>query len=377
MNFTKKFFEYVVDIGGDGPRVAIKNTIDVASFPTTAGSRALGDVKPAKAHAEVVRKLLVSGCRIVGITVLHELAYGVTGINDWAGTPPNPLFPDLIPGGSSSGSAAAVAAGLVEFALGTDTGGSVRIPAACCGIYGLKPGFGTLSREGVMPPDSSLDCVGIFARSIDWIEHAMAILDSGFVPLTKTPDLKLGIVPVKSVDHIRLSIASAIERSGFESSEQPIRTLEKAFEAGLTIIGAENFRAFGHLVGRGLLGSDIEARLSVDGNITDKDISSAEECRRDLRAELAAIFTKVDLLVLPTLSVFPPRLEAARRTPRIVNLTSMVRPFNLSGHPAIAIPLEPVAGQPISLQLVGPMGSEPLLCAAARKFCHVRMETPA
>ena len=137
-----------LDLGGAGPSVLVKDVIDIEGFPTVAGSKARRDVAPADRHADVVVILLSAGCRIVGKAKMHELAFGVTGINEWAGTPPNPAYPDLIPGGSSSGSASAVAAGLCDFSIGTDTGGSIRVPAACCGIVGLKPTFGRLSRRG-------------------------------------------------------------------------------------------------------------------------------------------------------------------------------------------------------------------------------------
>ena len=107
---------------------------------------------------------------------MHELAFGITGINHAFGTPINPKYPELIPGGSSSGSAAAVAAKQADFTLGTDTGGSIRMPAACCGVYGLKPTFGRVSREGVYPPSSSLDCVGPFANSVEMIEKPCKLL---------------------------------------------------------------------------------------------------------------------------------------------------------------------------------------------------------
>ena len=137
-----------LDIGGAGPTVAVKDTIDIAGFPTRAGSRALDDAAPAAANAEVVQRLLDRAYHIVGKTNMHELAFGTTGINLWTGTPLNYHFPAYVPGGSSSGSAAAVAAGQAQLALGTDTGGSIRIPAACCGVFGLKPSFGRVSRQG-------------------------------------------------------------------------------------------------------------------------------------------------------------------------------------------------------------------------------------
>jgi amidase len=122
---------------------AAKDTLDIAGYPTRAGSPVLQNAPEATAHATVIQQLLDSGgCQLQGKTTLHELAFGVTGINAWSGTPLNPRYPALIPGGSSSGSATVVAAGEVDFAIGTDTGGSVRMPAACCGIVGLKPTWG-------------------------------------------------------------------------------------------------------------------------------------------------------------------------------------------------------------------------------------------
>lgn len=153
---------------------AVKDSLDIAGFPTRAGSPVLQDAPPAVRHAAVVEALLDNGCQLRGKTTLHELAFGVTGINPHSGTPRNTHYPQLIPGGSSSGSAAVVAAGEVDFAVGTDTGGSVRMPAACCGVAGLKPSFGRLSRAGVMPTESSLDCVGMFARDIATLRQALA-----------------------------------------------------------------------------------------------------------------------------------------------------------------------------------------------------------
>uniref|UniRef100_UPI0028AB14C1 amidase family protein n=1 Tax=Pseudomonas nitroreducens TaxID=46680 RepID=UPI0028AB14C1 len=165
-------------LGGDGKRVAVKDSIDIAGYPTRCGTRALADAAPAECNAFVVDAVLNAGWQIVGKTNLHELAFGVTGINDWTGTPVNPMAPDRVPGGSSSGSASAVAAGLADIALGTDTGGSVRVPAACCGIAGLKPTFGRVSRDGVHPAQSSLDCVGPFAANMaDLIAASLRVRD--------------------------------------------------------------------------------------------------------------------------------------------------------------------------------------------------------
>jgi len=363
--FTEK-----LDLGGEGLRVAIKDTIDIAGHRTVAGSRALLEAAPAAAHAEVVGRVLAAGCRIVGKAALHELAFGVTGINDGCGTPINPKFPDLVPGGSSSGSAAAVAAGLADFSLGTDTGGSIRIPAACCGVFGLKPSFGRISRRHVYPEQTSLDCVGPLAASIEQLERAMTIIDPTFRPMDRA-NVRIGIVQVVCKEAIGRSVHMAVARTGLPFQPVKLNGLERAFHAGLSVISFETFQAFGHLLSTGLLGSDIEARLRKSGLIMPPELQEAEATRHAFRAELDRLFETVDILCLPTLAVFPPTIAAARSDPTATGLTNLVRPFNLSGHPALAVPIASSGAGPISLQIVGRPGQDELVCAAARGFSGV------
>lgn len=357
----------LLDIGGAGPRVVVKDVIDVAGVPTRAGSRAFADGPPARAHADVVMRMLAAGCRIVGKATLHELAFGVTGINDWAGTAVNPLDPRRIPGGSSSGSAVAVASGVAEIALGTDTGGSIRIPAACCGVVGLKPSFGRISRAGVVPAQSSLDCVGPFARDMAGINFAMAALDPGFVPLPIAP-VRIARLDLPAAPEVGAAIDDVLERSGFTVSSIPPPDLDAAFEAGLAIINRENFVAFGHLLGRGLLGADVETRLAAAGAVTDAHLDRAEKVRAAFQAEVDGLLERFDLLALPTMAALPPTIEEVRRDRSAVGLTAYVRPFNLSGHPALALPVPSRAGFPASLQLVARRGADARLCAAGRRI---------
>jgi amidase len=172
---------------GPGVAVAVKDLIDMVGVPTTAGCRALADRgRPAAADArclaEIRRREAAGDLHIVGKTNLHELAYGVTGINPWFGTPTNPLDAGLVPGGSSSGSAVAVAVGDAAVALGSDTGGSVRIPAACCGVAGLKTTWGRVPLTGVWPLAPSLDTIGPMARDVAGLELGMALLEPGRRP---------------------------------------------------------------------------------------------------------------------------------------------------------------------------------------------------
>ena len=174
-----------LDTTGTGPRLAVKDLIDVAGVPTTAGSRAVErGAAPATADAACLAGARAAGARIVGKTNLHELAMLPLGTNQWFGTPVNPLDPALIPGGSSSGSAVAVAAGEADVALGSDTGGSIRIPAACCGITGLKTSYGRVPLDGVRPLAPSLDTVGPMAATVDGLVAGMALLEPGFAAAT-------------------------------------------------------------------------------------------------------------------------------------------------------------------------------------------------
>ncbi len=350
---------------GDGLTVAIKDTLDVAGSRTRAGSRALDDAPPAERDAAVVAALRAAGARIVGKTNLHEFAYGVTGINDATGTPLNPRFPDRVPGGSSSGSAAAVAAGLLAIAIGTDTGGSIRIPAACCGIVGLKPTYGRVSRVGVMPPISSLDCVGPFARSVATIERAMAMMDPTFVAEEAPPSFALGVVAVEADDEIANALAEALAASGV--AHAPIALdFAGAFDAGLTIISAENAAALGAFADSPLVGADIRARLQKALTVTAADVDAAERVRARVAANVDAALASCDALVLPTLPIPTLTLEEGRDAAAAIRTTAFVRPFNLTGHPAISIPLRARDGYAPGMQLVGRRGGDAALCAIAR-----------
>ncbi|EJN05848.1 amidase [Phyllobacterium sp. YR531] len=347
-----------------GLRVAIKDTIDIAGLPTRAGCRALDSTPAAAANAVVVDLILDAGCRIVGKTVPHELAFGVTGINDWAGTPQNPKFPDLIPGGSSSGSAVAVAEGSADVAIGTDTGGSIRIPAACCSVWGLKPTFGRVSRKGVMPERTTLDCVGPFARSLGGIVQAMEIIAPDFVP-TAVDGAKVAMISGLANWEIDHQMDKTIARSGFETFKASLELMPVAFTAGLSLINSETWAAVGHLVATGLVGTDVADRLIAASQVDASELNDAEKVRRQFTEEVDALLNEVDVIILPTLPVFPPTVLEGRNNRSAVELTRLVRPFNLSGHPVLAMPLGPLEAGPVSLQIVGRKGEDELVCAVA------------
>lgn len=358
-------FVQVLTMGGPGLRVAVKDCIDVAGARTGLGSRTQEEAVPAKRNAVVVEALVAAGCEVVGKTRMHEFAYGVTGIAPDGEGPLNPDFPDLIPGGSSSGSAAAVAAGAADLALGTDTGGSVRAPAACCGVFGLKPTFGRLSRHGVAPTQTTLDCVGLFARRAGTLAQAMAMLDDSFAAIGDAGGARLGKVTVEAEPEISATVAAAVLASGLPVRPVLLPGLPAAFAAGLKLIAAEAWSAYGRYAEDPRVWSDVAARLRAASRVGRDEVEAAEAVRRAFTAEVDAALEAVDALVLPTLPVFPP-LRAEVADPRTtLTITALVRPFNLSGHPAVSAPLRAPSGRPVGLQIVGRKGRDELLCALA------------
>lgn len=365
-------FIETLSLGVDGPTIAIKDSIDIAGYATTAASRSLADAPLAKQHAETVERLLAAGWRVVGKANMHELAFGMTGINDYTGTPQNPQDATRIPGGSSSGSAAAVGLKLADAALGTDTGGSIRGPAACCGVIGLKPTFGRVSRVGATPRDSSLDCVGPFARDMQTLVRVMAAITPDFDVAAAQPwsqPCRVGIINVDALPAIRDAVSRAPQQAGFAADVVELDGLSAAFDAGLTIINLETSKAFGHLVETGKLGADLDTRLRAAAKTTVEQVDAAERVRRDFTASLDRALEQFDVLILPTLPDFPITIEEARNGKSVIAMSSLIRPFNLSGHPALSLPL-PVDGSSLKagLQIVGRKGDDEKVCAIAARF---------
>ncbi len=361
-----------LDTTGTGPRLAVKDLIDVAGVPTTAGSRAVERAAaPATADAACLAGARAAGARIVGKTNLHELAMLPLGTNQWFGTPVNPLDPALIPGGSSSGSAVAVATGEADVALGSDTGGSIRIPAACCGITGLKTSYGRVPLDGVRPLAPSLDTVGPLAATVDGLVTGMALLEPGFTAAA-APARRIGRLRTTARPEIEQAVDEALKAAEFE-----VVTLDwDGFAAGTTIFttiyfteawDANQSLVQAHPDG---VGDDIRQMLSM----TDLFRPGLDDARSQLaawRQSLLDLFGQVDLLALPAMPVFPPRLAdlaPGSLLDVIIEITQYIALFNAAGTPCTAQPIR-AAGTPIpaSLQLVGPPWSEELLLATARQ----------
>lgn len=357
------------EIGSGPTRVAVKDLIDLAGLPTTAGCRGVARAAlPAVADAACVaglRAAVEAGeARIVGKTNLDELAAGASGVNEWYGTPTNPLDPALIPGGSSSGSAVAVASGEADIAFGTDTGGSVRIPAACCGVTGLKTGHGRIPSEGVFPLSQTLDCVGPLARDVAGVAAGMRLLEPGFEP-APAPARTVGRVRVPGVDPvIDAAVDQALAESELEVVEVELPGWAAAFEAALGILLPEAWRNNRELVEAGpdSVGAAVGRQIALGAEYLAAE-PAARETRRAWQAELAAAFGRVELLASPTLSAFALPLDEFEAVAGITRTMEL----NLAGVPALAQPIQTEARLPASLQLFGPGGSEELLLATGAK----------
>jgi amidase len=348
--------------------VAIKDLIDVAGVPTTNGSRVIAaTARPAECDAAClagVRAAQAAGeVTITGKTNQHELAFGVTGINPWFGTPVNPRDARLVPGGSSSGSAVAVGSGESDLAFGSDTGGSIRIPAACCGVVGLKTTRGRIPLGGVLPLAPSLDTVGPMARRVKGAAQGMALLEPGFV-VGRRPAERIGRVRFAAEPWLDEALDAALGAAELNVVDEQLPGWDAATSATMTIMAAEAWQVHAGLWRRHAseLSPDVNDRLAQAADVTADAVATAWQAARRWDHELAAVFARVDLLALPTLAATPPTLENAAQLTEL----RYVAPFNLAGVPAVALPVAPRRGRsriPASLQLVGPAGCEELLLA--------------
>jgi amidase len=352
---------------GPGLRVAVKDLIDVAGLPTTAGSRPVAETaRPAASDAVCLAGLRAAEARgeahIAGKVNLHELAYGISGLNPWFGSPVNPLDPTRVPGGSSSGSAVAVATGEADIAFGSDTGGSVRIPAACCGIVGLKTTWGRIPLEGVWPLAPSLDTIGPMATDVAGVARGMALLEPGFEVAAATA-VRVGRITLDADPVIDHAIDEALAMAGFTVAAARFDGLERATAAAMAVLDGEAWLSNQDLMRRAAedIGPDVRARLTTGSQVTPATLAAGRQEGVEWHARLLPLWEQFDLLALPTLLGFPTTIGRAADMMRIRGLTA---PVNLAGIPALALPVPSGHHLPASLQLLGPRGSEDRLLAA-------------
>jgi aspartyl-tRNA(Asn)/glutamyl-tRNA(Gln) amidotransferase subunit A len=314
--------------------------------------------------AEAVLRLEAAGWANVGKTNLHEFAWGITSENPHFGDVPNPIAPDRIAGGSSGGSAAALAAGLAEGALGTDSGGSIRIPAACCGIVGFKPSYGLVSMDGCFALAPSFDHAGPMARDVAGCVPLLQALVPAFEPieLSGLDDVEVGVTWTERADPlVRARVREAAARfPRARTLELPLdESFYDVFRREAAEVHADLWREH-----RDLYGANVAAKVERAMAVTDAEYEAALGGRERYRELMAETMDAVDLILAPTLEAVAPRTglgDLALRE-RMIRLTY---PFNAIGAPALALPCGPAEdGLPASVQVVGRPGDDALVLAA-------------
>jgi aspartyl-tRNA(Asn)/glutamyl-tRNA(Gln) amidotransferase subunit A len=376
-----------------GVPMALKDLFDTAGVRTTAGSKILAQNVPAR-DAAAVERLRAAGLVLLGKTNLHEFAFGTTNDNPHHGPARNPWDLERSPGGSSGGSGAALAAGLCAVSLGTDTGGSIRIPAGACGVVGLKPTLGRVSRRGVTPLAWSFDTVGPMARTVGdaaWLMNAIAGPDAEDEWCAARPaedfarelergagGITLGVPREWFFEGVEPGIEAAVraaiavlEREGARRVESPFPGMADAHTAHHAILAAEAAAFHGPWLRErpDEYGSDVRRGLELGQLIPAVDYVNARRVQAIVRATFRTALADADVLVTPCLPQAPLRVgEPMSREPAVA-WNRLLTPVNLAGHPALSVPCGfDGGGMPVGLQIIGRPFEEALLLRVARAF---------
>ena len=369
---TDAYLEGAVDGPLAGLTFAAKDIFDVAGHVTGGGNPDWKAAQaPAAGTAPHVERLVAAGATMVGKTITDEITRGILGENAHDGTPVNPRAPGRVAGGSSSGSAAAVAGGLVDFALGSDTGGSVRVPASFCGLYGMRTTHGRLSLDGMLPQAASFDTVGWFARDAEMFARVAAVLFETDIPDARPTRMIVAedafeVADAAVADALQMAIARVGDRIGDVASarlsengldvwrqiQQPLQSCE-AWETIRDWVDRCNPR----------FAWDVAMRLAEAARITDETIDEARKGRAAVQARMAELLQPGAVVCLPT-TPFPAPEAGLRqsemwdRRQRIITLTCL---GGLLGAPQINLPLVEVEGLPVGLSLLAAPGADELL----------------
>jgi len=360
-----------------GVPFAVKDLIGVTGMPRSGGSRT-GSEEPFPVDAAAVAAMKRQGAVFIGLANLHELAFGPSSRNPLFGPVVNPAAPDRIPGGSSGGSAAAVAAGIVNVALATDTGGSIRIPAACCGIVGFKPSYDAVSRHGAIDMSVSLDHIGPVGRTVMDCAQAFAALTdmptfpglpqrslsglrvcvlNGFFQEPLDTDVRRALQHIQQVMRSRGALLHSDSIQGIDLAAA-IQFITISTEAATS--QAERLRDDGER-----LGEDVRVRLEMASLLPGHWYLKAQRLRRLLVQDIDRLFEQADILLSPTMRTPAPLVGETqvpiegKAYPLHTAVSNLTMPFSLSGMPAIAIPWgKTTDGAPLSMQIAGPRGKD-------------------
>jgi aspartyl-tRNA(Asn)/glutamyl-tRNA(Gln) amidotransferase subunit A len=375
-----------------GLPLALKDLYQTAGVRTTGGTRFLADWVPTQ-NAMVVDRLFAAGMVLLGKLNMHEWALGITNENPHYGDVANPWDRQRVAGGSSGGSAAALAAAMCPASLGSDTGGSIRLPAALCGVVGLKPTFGRVSVRGVLPLSWNLDHAGPMARSVADVAlllDAIAGHDAADPWSARQPCTATGASLGAGVAGLRLAVARDAHcrdaeppvMAAFEEAVGTLRAL------GATIVEVELRDAGAARAANALMittdaaalhherlrdaperfGADVLTRMQGGAATSGPAYAAARCTQQRWRHQLDTLFEQVDLLLTPTMPVVAPLRDGASMVAIAPRMTHFTAPFNLAGVPALSLPMGLVAGLPVALQIVGPAWGEALVLRAGAAY---------
>jgi len=370
---------------------AVKDLIDVAGHKTGCGNPDWHKSHPAPSvHAVCVEQLLAAGAHCKGKTITDEMAFSLIGENHFHGTPLNPKAPDRVPGGSSSGSASAVACGIVDFALGTDTGGSVRVPAANCGIFGFRPTHGIVSVAGVNPLSPSFDTIGILASSIEVLIRAASVLLAGNIPKAKPTgnvfwireafsicDLEIQNALQAPAEKLRSVLGPRLKEISMREIDQEneVKDLQNWYEIYRILQRAEAESCLGGWVAshNPVFGPMIAQSFELIRNLDRSLIPSMAERRERYFQRINSFLTTADLICIPTIpSPAPLKGSFIKREgtgtgyyPRALALTSIA---GIGRLPQITLPVAEADGLPVGLSLVARTNEDAFLLSTAREI---------
>ena len=357
-----------------GIPVAVKDNIDTSDYITTYGSAHFEGFRPRR-DALCVQRVREAGGVIVGKTLTHEFAYGPTGDRSLQGAAHNPWDPRCMTGGSSAGSAAAVASGMVPLALGTDTGGSVRIPSALCGAVGFKPSYAAVPLDGVFPLSTSLDHVGPIANSVEDARLLFEVLSArACAPTIPEPGtLRVGWIASGSFG----PVDTAVDQQVYLTAQQLFGdTLQEVTELAAVAAGmketlgmlqrAEAFDVHAERMQQApqLFDPEVRARLELSQEVRGWQYIRAQATQQQYQAQMASLFERYDLLLSPSVPIIAPAVNAreVRLEEQDIDVRAAVlsytSPWNLTGLPAISLPAGQVRGMPVGLQVIAAAGED-------------------